>query len=106
MDAIHDSTRDEELAARAQEGHQRAFQALMERYIGRIFSFVMQYARDGDEAEDIAQDAFFKAWKHIGRFRRDARFRPWLYAIARNTALDHVKKKRAAAFSDIERPDE
>ncbi len=96
---------DEELVDICKTGDDGAFHELMSRHIKHIFNFARQYARNNEDAEDIAQDAFFKAWKYIKRFKSGARFKPWLFAIARNTALDHIKKKRSMAFSDLDDTD-
>ncbi|MBU6231158.1 MAG: RNA polymerase sigma factor [Patescibacteria group bacterium] len=93
---------DEELAELSRQKDEVAFRELMQRYMKQIFNFARQYARTAEDAEDIAQDSFFKVWKYIGRYGKGRQFRPWLYTIARNTALDHLKKKRAASFSELD----
>ena len=93
---------DEELVQRVKDDDDGAYQVLVSRYIKHIHNFVMQYVRNAEDAEDATQDSFFKAWKHIRRFKQGMRFKPWLFAIARNTALDHIKKKKAVSFSDID----
>jgi RNA polymerase sigma-70 factor (ECF subfamily) len=93
---------DEELVEKSKAGDDKAFHELMVRHLKHIFNFVWQYARNDEDAEDITQDAFFKAWKHIRRFKTGSKFLPWLFAIARNTALDHIKKKKAVIFSDLD----
>jgi RNA polymerase sigma-70 factor (ECF subfamily) len=93
---------DEELVEKCRTGDDRAFHELMSRHLKHIFNFARQYVRNNDDAEDIAQDAFFKAWKYIRRFKKGAKFQPWLFAITRNTALDHIKKKKAVAFSSMD----
>ena len=55
-----------------------------------------------EDAEDITQDTFFKVWKNIKYYTKGRMFKPWLYAIARNTALDQIKKKKALPFSDLD----
>lgn len=96
------SLSDEALVTASQEKDDFAFHELARRYAESIFNFVLQYTKDRDDAEDVAQDAFFKTWKHIRRFKAGGKWRPWLYAIARNTALDHVKKKKAFPFSVLD----
>lgn len=93
---------DEDLVEAVKSSDDSAFQELMRRYLPQVLNFVRQYARAPEDAEDIAQDAFFKSWKYIGRFKRGRTFRPWLFTIARNTALDHIKKKRASSFSELD----
>lgn len=93
---------DEELIKASQNGKDAAFRELMLRYMGPIFNFSKQYSKTDEDAEDITQDTFYKAWRHIKRFDASKAFKPWLYAIARNTALDHIKRKRASAFSELD----
>jgi RNA polymerase sigma-70 factor (ECF subfamily) len=93
---------DETLARMSADGDTLAFQELTRRYLKHAFNFVRQYVREQEGAEDITQDAFLKAWKHISRFKPGYSFKPWLFTIARNTALDYIKKKKSIAFSSIE----
>lgn len=93
---------DEVLAENTKKGDDSAYQALMLRYINHIYNFARQYAKTDEEAEDIVQDSFYKAWRHIGRFEKGRTFKPWLFTITRNTALDYVKKKRAMSFSELD----
>ena len=97
---------DEELVEQIKKGDDKAFQQLMERYIKHIFNFIRQYIRTPEDAEDVTQDTFFKTWKYIKRFKDNMKFKPWLFTIARNTALDHIKKKKAVTFSDINNADD
>ncbi len=96
---------DEDLVRDAKTGDDHAFHILMSRYMQHIFNFVLQYVRIREEAEDVTQDAFFKAWKYINRFKDGMRFKPWLFTIARNTALDYLKKKKAVSFSEMDYAD-
>ncbi len=93
---------DETLAEACKNKDELAFQELMRRYIGQIFNFSRQYAHAQEDIDDIVQDTFFKVWRYIGRFKIGLRFKPWLFTIARNTALDHIKKKKASPFSDLD----
>jgi RNA polymerase sigma-70 factor (ECF subfamily) len=92
---------DNELAIAAQKGDDLAFQELMRRHVRPIWVFSRQYAKSDEDTEDIVQDTFFKAWKYLKRFEAGKAFRPWIYAIARNTALDHLKKRRSSSFSEL-----
>ncbi|MFA6554652.1 MAG: RNA polymerase sigma factor [Candidatus Paceibacterota bacterium] len=93
---------DEQLAELCRKQDHQAFQELMNRYLRPIFNFNRQYARAIEDVDDITQDTFFKVWKYIGKFKQGMTFRPWLYTIARNTALDHIKKKKAVSFSELD----
>lgn len=101
----HEKTSDEELIIEIKTGNDIAFQELMCRYLDVIFNFVRQYSGNNEDAEDITQDSFFKAWKNIHSFKKGKTFKPWMYAIARNTALDWVKKKHTTVFSLLDDSD-
>ncbi len=93
---------DEILAKESAEGDDASFQELMRRFLTPVFNFSRQYVRTISEAEDIAQDTFLKVWKNIKKFKPDQKFKPWIFTIARNTALDHIRKKKAVPFSGME----
>lgn len=100
------SMTDEELIQKHRSGDTEAFPELMKRWIAPVFRFVRPYAETDDVAEDIVQDSFIKAWKHLRRFDDAQRWKPWIFAIARNCALDHIKKKRPTLFSSLDTDDE
>ncbi|MEY1661423.1 RNA polymerase sigma factor RpoE [Isoalcanivorax beigongshangi] len=94
---------DEELVKRCQKGDQRAFDLLVRKYQHRIFALISRYVRDQDEVQDIAQEAFLKAWRALPRFRGDSAFYTWLYRIAVNTAKNHlVAQGRRPPGSDVD----
>lgn len=78
------------LVQRAQRGESGAFDALVRRYQHKVVKLVMRYVRNPTEAEDIAQDAFIKAYRALPRFRGDSAFYTWLYRIAINTAKNSL----------------
>jgi RNA polymerase sigma-70 factor (ECF subfamily) len=98
----HQTLSDSDLVEASKKGDDLAFKALMERHARSVFNFTRQYVKTEDDIEDVVQDAFFKVWRHIKRFKKGAAFKPWLFTIARNTALDHIKKRRAAVFSTLD----
>lgn len=100
----YSSRPDEDLAELCKTKDDEAFKELMRRYLKPIYNFSHQYGKTPEDAEDIAQDTFFKVWKYIGKYHKGRSFRPWLYTIARNTALDHIKKKKALSFTDLDDP--
>ena len=81
---------DEQLVKKAKTGDQRAFEVLVVKYQQRIFALISRYVRDHDEVQDVAQEAFIKAWRALPRFRGDSAFYTWLYRIAVNTAKNHL----------------
>lgn len=93
---------DEELAELCRKRDESAFAELMRRYLRQIYAFAYQYGRSPEDTEDIVQDTFYKTWKYIDKYAAGKQFRPWLYTIARNTALDFLKKKKSAPFSDLD----
>lgn len=97
---------DEELVKRAGRGDQRAFDLLVRKYQHRLFALISRYVRDQDEVQDIAQEAFIKAWRALPRFRGDSQFYTWLYRIAVNTAKNYlVSQGRRPPGSDIDAMD-
>lgn len=95
-----DST-DDELIAQYREGSEEAFAALMERYLKPIYGFSRRMAGAAD-AEDVVQETFVKVWRTLPRYKMTNTFRSWIFAIARNTAIDRLRKKKSAVFSDFE----
>jgi len=93
---------DEQLAEQCRARDEAAFQELMKRYMKQIFHFARQYTHTTEDAEDVVQDTFFKVWKYIKKYTKGRAFKPWLFTIARNTALDFLKKKRPALFSEMD----
>lgn len=81
---------DEVLVARVQRGERRAFDVLVLRYQQRIVKLIMRYVHDPVEAQDVAQEAFIKAYRALPAFRGESAFYTWLYRIAINTAKNHL----------------
>ncbi len=77
---------DAELVARVQKGDKRAFDLLVLKYQRKIMRLLSRMIRDPAEVEDVAQEAFIKAYRAIAQFRGDSAFYTWLYRIAINTA--------------------
>ena len=75
-------------------GETEAFSALVERYQSLVFSIVMRMVRQRQDAEDVAQDVFVKAYSSLEGFRGDARFSTWICRIAYTTAVSYTRKKR------------
>jgi len=97
---------DQLLVERVQKGDKRAFDLLINKYQHRIVSLVARYVSDQAEAQDVAQEAFIKAYRAIERFRGDSAFYTWLYRIAINTAKNWlVARKRRPPATDIDATD-
>jgi RNA polymerase sigma-70 factor (ECF subfamily) len=88
----------------AQRGDAGAFDALVRRYQHKVVKLVLRYVRDPAEAEDIAQEAFIKAYRALPRFRGDSAFYTWLYRIAINTAKNVLASRgRSPVQYDVDR---
>jgi RNA polymerase sigma-70 factor, ECF subfamily len=83
---------DSELVSRTLAGSERAFHDLVLRYERPIFSLIVRMVRDANLAEDLAQEVFLKAYRRLDTFDRERRFASWLFKIAHNATLDHLRK--------------
>lgn len=93
---------DEQLVEAYLAGDQEVFSFLVDRYMKHLYNFVMQFVRDQNAAEDIVQETFVKAWKYLSRFDQNKSFKTWIFAIAKNTTYDYLKKKKTLPFSLFE----
>src|SRR3954462_6441454 len=93
---------DLELVARSQRGETSAFNELVTRYRTRAFSMIYNMVRNEQDAWDLAQDGFLKAWKSIGRFRGQSSFYTWLYRILMNVTIDSMRKKQIASGTEFD----
>ena len=85
---------DQDLVRRSKAGEVGAFDALVEKYQYRILCLLGHYLSDRAAIQDVAQESFIKAWRHIGNFRGDSQFYTWLFRIAVNTAKNHLASRR------------
>lgn len=94
---------DQQLVERAQRGDKRAFDLLVKKYQHKIIGLIGRYVYDHAEVQDVAQEAFIKAYRALGKFRADSAFYTWLYRIAINTAKNHlVSRGRRPPGSDMD----
>ena len=93
---------DREAVEACQRGEREAFDHLVERYERDVYRLCYRYVNDPQDANDMAQEVFLKAYRAIGRFRGDSSFSTWLYRIAVNTCLNFRSSRRpeADALSD------
>jgi RNA polymerase sigma-70 factor (ECF subfamily) len=97
-----ESELDQALVERVQKGDKRAFDLLVRKYQHKIISVVTRYVSDWSEAQDVAQEAFIRAYRALGAFRGDSAFYTWIYKIAINTAKNHlVSRGRRPPIGDI-----
>ena len=96
---------DEQLISEYLVGEKESLEILVKRYLKPVYRFAYKYADDVSEAEDIAQEVFVKAWRALNNFDQARSFKAWLFVIAKNTAFDFLKKKKAIPFSEFESED-
>ena len=98
---------DRDLVSRAQAGDKRAFGLLVEKYQRKLIRLLSRYIRDAAEVEDVAQEAFIKAYRALPAFRGDSAFYTWLYRIGINTAKNHLVAtgRRAPTTTDVDAED-
>lgn len=93
---------DEKLMLRFQAGDARAFEALVHRHRTPVFSFLLRLTADRGRAEDLCQEAFLRVVRAAARWEPRARFRTWLYALARNLAVDESRRMAFRRASSLE----
>ena len=86
---------DRELVARAARGDERAFAELVQRHQHWVRRLAFRYVRQGQDAEELAQEIFLRAWRHARSFRGEAAFATWLYRLAVNACLNFRAGRRA-----------
>src|ERR1700720_36733 len=93
-----------DLVKRCQAGQADAFDELVTRYRTRVFAMIYNMVHNEQDAWDLAQESFIKAWKSIGRFRGRSSFYTWIYRIVMNVTIDWLRKKQVkgagAEFDD------
>jgi RNA polymerase sigma-70 factor (ECF subfamily) len=93
---------DAELVRQAQTGDTAAFDQLVGRYRSRIFGMIYNMVHNEQDAWDLAQDSFVKAWKSIARFRGQSSFYTWIYRIVMNVTIDSLRKKQVRGATEFD----
>jgi RNA polymerase sigma-70 factor (ECF subfamily) len=93
---------DEQLVIKVQKGDRHSFDLLVLKYQHKVMSLVRRFVKDQSEAEDVAQEAFIKAYRAINSFRGDSAFYTWLYRIAVNTAKNALDARKRRPGSDLD----
>ena len=102
MSGVEEST-DQQLVDQVMAGNKNAFNLLVMRYQHRVAALIARFVKDPREAEDVAQEAFLKAYRALPLFRGDSAFYTWLYRIAVNTAKNYlVARSRRPPAQDLE----
>jgi RNA polymerase sigma-70 factor (ECF subfamily) len=87
---------DEELILQVQRGHNVCFDILVDRFKVRLFNYLFRMVGDRDEAEELAQETFVRAYIHAEKYKTIAKFSTWLYTIATNLVRNRIRSKRRA----------
>jgi RNA polymerase sigma-70 factor (ECF subfamily) len=90
---------DADIVALAQQGREAAYRELVRRYERPVFSLVYRMVRDRETAEDLAQDTFVKVLNNVERYRPEFKFSSWLFKIANNVAIDHLRRRQLDTIS-------
>lgn len=85
---------EKELIFSIQNGNVQAFSILVDKHKNMVYSLVCKMVRPSEDAEEVAQDSFLKAFKSIKQFKGDSKFSTWLYKIAYFTAINHLRKNK------------
>ncbi len=90
---------DMELVHSVLQGQQQQFAVLVERYQGMVFSLAFRMVGHREDAEELAQSAFVKAYQHLAGFRGDSKFSTWLYTITSSVCLSFLRKRKLETYS-------
>ncbi len=99
MATIEKKREEAELIERALQGDQSAYTEILNRYRGQLYHVIYKMVRNREEAEDLVQEAFMKAFNALSTFNENFAFSTWLYKIAVNNCIDYLRKKRLQTYS-------
>ena len=92
-------TTDEELVKVYLDGDKENFDEIVNRYLKMIYNFIYRFVGNEKLAEDITQETFIKVWKNLKKFDTTKSFKTWVYSIAKNTAIDYLRKRKDIPIS-------
>ena len=90
---------DNEIISRVLKGEQNAYAELVNRYQAYVFTLVLRMIKSREDAEEVAQDVFVKAYRSLADFRGESKFSTWLYTIANTTSITFLRKKKLDVHS-------
>jgi RNA polymerase sigma factor (sigma-70 family) len=91
---MHAELTDKDIISRVLKGEQQLFAALVERYQNYVFTLVLRFTEIREDAEELSQDIFVKAYRSLADFRGDSKFSTWLYTIVRTSCITFLRKKK------------
>ncbi len=96
---MHTGLNDSEIITRVLSGDHQAYGELVERHKDFVFTLVLRIVKNREDAEEVAQDVFVKAYRYLADFKGNSRFTTWIYTIANNTSISFLRKKRPHLLS-------
>jgi len=96
---MHTGTNDNEIITNVLAGNYQAYAGLVDRYQQYVFTLAFRMVKNREDAEEVAQDSFVKAYKYLRDFRGDSKFSTWLYTIVNNTGISFLRKKKLDTYS-------
>ena len=99
MTVVQKKTEEARLIEKALAGDDKAFAEILKRYRLPLYHLIFKMVHNKEEAEDLVQEAFIKAFRALGSFNEEYAFSTWLYKIAVNNCIDYLRKKRLQTFS-------
>ncbi len=98
----HDEQNEREWVLRAQQGDSAAYGALVRRYQDRIYRYLVHLTGSRDDALELAQEVFIKAWEAVPGWRPEAQFLTWVFRIASNAAMDVLRRRKVVEFVPLD----
>jgi RNA polymerase sigma-70 factor (ECF subfamily) len=96
---MHTETDDKDIISLVLNGNQQAYSVLVNRYQNFVFTIVLRYLKSREDAEEVAQDVFVKAYRSLSDFKGESKFTTWLYTIATTSSLSFLRKKKVEVHS-------
>jgi RNA polymerase sigma factor (sigma-70 family) len=90
---------DNEIISKVLSGDQQAYAAVVNRYQSYVFTLALRFTKSREDAEEVAQDVFIKAYRALANFKGNSKFSTWLYTIVNNTSITFLRKKRLQTHS-------
>ncbi|ANE49135.1 RNA polymerase sigma factor [Flavisolibacter tropicus] len=96
---MHTEQTDIEIISQVLQGQQQAYATLVERYQNYVFTIVLRFVKSREDAEEVAQDIFVKAYRSLADFKGNSKFSTWLYTVTTTTCITFLRKKRLDTHS-------
>lgn len=100
--SVQSEPTDNECVTRSRQGDSNAFGTLVRRYQDRLYRFILRMVGSRDEALELTQEVFLKAWQALPGWRPEAQFRTWLFSIASNAATDSLRRRKVVEFVPLD----